>query len=181
MFGKRSWGTPSPATHVCSGSCWKTLRELGFMRGKRFRGLEKRQGPDPPQLQGSLPPWGQRNPWMWTPPPRRVTVQRSSCWTPGRQREEVKLAAREGWMVSGPPGRLGEGPGRSGRCGAQAELGRPLLDAGETAGGAGRDPATQRPHQDGTLMPKCLRSCSRNTKVSTVWGMRRMPAGTRPL
>ena len=36
------------------------------------------------------------------------------------------------------------------------------------------------PHQDGTLMPKCLRSCSRNTNVSTVWGMRRIPAGTRP-
>lgn len=31
------------------------------------------------------------------------------------------------------------------------------------------------------LMPKCFRSCSRNKNVSTVWGMRRMPAGKRPL
>lgn len=37
------------------------------------------------------------------------------------------------------------------------------------------------PHQEGTLMPKYFRSCSRNTNVSTVCGMRRMPAGTRPL
>lgn len=29
-------------------------------------------------------------------------------------------------------------------------------------------------------MPKCFRSCSRNMKVSTVWGTRRMPAGKRP-
>lgn len=36
------------------------------------------------------------------------------------------------------------------------------------------------PHQDGTLVPKCFRSCSRNMNVSTVWGMRRIPAGKRP-
>lgn len=35
--------------------------------------------------------------------------------------------------------------------------------------------------QDATCWPKRLRSCSRKTKVSTVWGMRRMPAGKRPL
>lgn len=31
-----------------------------------------------------------------------------------------------------------------------------------------------------TLMPKYNRSCSRKMKVSTVWGIRRIPAGTRP-
>lgn len=111
MFGKRSWGTPSPATHVCSGSCWKTLRELGFMRGRDSGAWRRGRAQTLPSsrvhcLLGPKKPLD-----VDTPRLGGVTVQRSSCWTPGRQREEVKLAAREGWMVSGPPGRLGGGAG----------------------------------------------------------------------
>lgn len=77
----------------------------------------------------------------------------------------------------------GGGRSTAGRCWAQgsAQL-LTLQDSGKYWGrGLGMTHLLPRPHQDGTLMPKCLRSCSRNTNVSTVWGMRRMPAGTRPL
>lgn len=53
--------------------------------------------------------------------------------------------------------------------------------AGRVAPGRSGQAGRSTPRQDGTLTPKCLRSCSRKTNVSTVCGMRRMPAGTRPL
>ena len=88
------------------------------------------------------------------------------------------------------------GLARQARVGVLGQRGRPehigqVLGSGQCSAanspglwnklvqGAGCDPAAP-PHQDGTLMPKCLRSCSRNTNVSTVWGMSRIPAGTRP-
>lgn len=83
------------------------------------------------------------------------------------------------WRELHPGMRGGRSP--AGRCWAQGstQLIWTLEEAG-TGDWARLSPLPQ-PRQDGTLIPKCLRSCSRNTNVSTVWGMRRMPAGKRPL
>lgn len=44
----------------------------------------------------------------------------------------------------------------------------------------GRTVTFRRHLQVTTMSPKRCFSCSRNMKVKTVWGMRRIPAGTRP-
>lgn len=91
------------------------------------------------------------------------------------------------------------GQGRVGRHSQQPKAGKSRSLLGTSMGpGQGREPVPfplfqGAQHSDrawprcpwpcqvvGTLMPKCFRSCSRNMKVSTVWGMRRMPAGKRP-
>ena len=85
----------------------------------------------------------------------------------------------------GQGGVWGQGPGRPGAPGQ-------MLGSGQRSPTALPDPGrawrwglalaqpTPWPRQESTLRPKCLRSCSRKTNVSTVCGMRRMPAGTRP-
>lgn len=92
------------------------------------------------------------------------------------------------------------GQGRVGRRSQQPKGGknRNLLGISTGPGQGGREPTPfllfqgaqhsnrARPRcpwrcQVATLIPKCFRSCSRNMKVSTVWGTRRTPAGTRPL
>lgn len=109
------------------------------------------------------------------------TAGRASCGevSGGRWRRSYR-----GWRGCGlwrelHPGMRG-GRSPAGRCWAQGstQLIWTLEEAG-TGDWARLSPLPQ-PCQDGTLIPKCLRSCSRNTNVSTVWGMRRMPAGNRP-
>lgn len=94
---------------------------------------------------------------------------------PGRSSSPGRWG-RTGWASWARNG--GAGALRAG-AGLRAALGLPELWKNWHWGPA-RPSSLPGPHQDGTLMPKCLRSCSRNTNVSTVWGMRRMPAGKRP-
>lgn len=114
---------------------------------------------------------------------RAARTAGGESWGGGvRWEVEAKLQGLGGgcghWRELHPGMRGGRSP--AGRCWAQGstQLIWTLEEAG-TGDWARLSPLPQ-PRQDGTLIPKCLRSCSRNTNVSTVWGMRRMPAGKRP-
>lgn len=114
---------------------------------------------------------------------RAARTASGESWGGGvRWEVEVKLQGLgELWSLEGAPSRHEGSRSPAGRCWAQGstQLIWTLEEAG-TGDWARLSPLPQ-PRQDGTLIPKCLRSCSRNTNVSTVWGMRRMPAGKRPL
>lgn len=197
-FNGWCWGftppTPPPGSSVGAPG------GPGLHERKRLQGLETpapESLPSPPLPAPGLTAYlGREHPTRGLHPPRELLLCTGRRWTPGResqwwQREvEVKPAAWEGTTVTGLArqagvGVLGQaGGGRStvGECWAQGSAQLPTLwDSGiNWRRGLGVTQLLPPPHQDGTLMPKCLRSCSRNTNVSTVCGMRRMPAGTRP-
>lgn len=193
---------PSSATQVLKGAagrrcCWKPPSGSCSVRGnpggqRRGRGPQKAWTARPPAssvncLLGRKPKNGART------PPLQASCQRTGQGCQDSRRGELGGRCQVGgggeatgvgggcghWRELHPGMRGGRSP--AGRCWAQGstQLIWTLEEAG-TGDWARLSPLPQ-PRQDGTLIPKCLRSCSRNTNVSTVWGMRRMPAGKRPL
>jgi len=93
-------------------------------------------------------------PSMWPVTMEQGTVSRLHSSWPDSSLKDLNSGG-DGW----------EGGARGERGGIQGERGG--------GGGGGADQEMMR-------MPKWLLSCSRNMKVSTVWGINRIPAGTRP-
>lgn len=128
---------------------------------------------------------------------KQVGLDSRSPWLPGlcletwagQRPQDPKAVVPLEWsgagsaQLPGPPRTLQEGWGGAYSHSRQPWGGlasRPWVPHGwGWRCGLGKDRAW--PSQDGAFVPKCWRSCSRKTKVSTVCGMRRTAAGKRPL
>lgn len=183
---------PPAATQLLDGSCQKMLlrapdsrrpgQPASSVNWLLREGRKPDLGLDTPLCVLSVRGGGRRN-TRWGEPGvggQEVEGTGSLEWAPARKAGcgQEPVGEGQGGVLAGR--REAWAPGQRPAHRASAQPTNPpglwknlVLGSGH---GSTRSPA----HQESTLMPKCLRSCSRNTNVSTVWGMRRMPAGTRP-